>query len=150
MNKFKVGDEVVFNPQSWSIPGESPFNVKVTETNEEWFSGVVCVAGGRQKIGQKRDGMGYQYFEKAPAKPLPFRDRHGRFAKPIEFTLYKRHVVSVPVTVIAANFGEAETRVMAGEGEGDMSKAIPAKLTDAEYVFPLEATWNEKPLAKSK
>jgi hypothetical protein len=66
-----------------------------------------------------------------------FRDRGGRYAKPLEITLYLREIRVVPVKVVAASVEEAEEMAREGDGEYLNDKAYHSDLSAGEYFETL-------------
>lgn len=76
-----------------------------------------------------------RYFTVAPIPPVPpFRDRRGRFAKPLEITLYLRELRVVPVKIMAASVADAEAAILEGDGEYDNAAAYPSALAVSDIL----------------
>lgn len=134
MHKFKVGQKVgqfdsLFNGRVWevvgfeSLPGEYQAKVVRFADKHEY----------KRELGAVERFILLDAVCEAMARPEPFRNLAGRFAKPLKVTLYLREIRVVPVEITAATVEDAEKLVLQGDGDYKNRKAWHSDLSASDY-----------------
>lgn len=132
-----------FNSEKWTAerryPNSGSYIVDAEVRHERLVGTILSSQNENWQVGERLDlpASEIRFFDKYVApkevKP-PFRDRRGRFAKPLEITLYLREIRVVPVKVIAASVEEAKAAIIEGDGEHDNAAAYPSALAVSDIL----------------